>query len=762
MKKQIFLIALFLILFLPLVSAVVRIITTDSGFSTGSLSSLDGTGIATNNYALYIQNFTKSSSITATTGYIYYANGTQIANGVFSGDFINFGEVNLSANSNFCLMYDSNESTYTTAFKINANVSLTDGTAWSRCEEGGGAQDDTRIGGVINVGMSNVSLLGGVVNGITVNLTSPSNNSQISKDTSQLFNATTTNDTFSLTNATLYLWFQNGTTWKTQTNTSFAGNFSYNTLNLSISGDFYWNVLGVQGNGAGINSSFATNNFTLSVRPFIVTQQVYNSPVLEQSTQTFKMVLILDVGYSLSTILFNYNSTNYTGTFSLVNATAYNISISIITPEIVADINKSFYWIINLTDSTTFQSSTLTQQVNDLSIDGCSVNTIRIMNVSLVNEETQVTLNKTADFTSIKINVELYTNVSLLSYAFNFSKWYNQTLPAEVCISDSIANSTYFMNSIIEYDASGYAHEFYHIQNYSLNSSGGDWQNITLYDLNDTQSQNFKIIYKDASFLAVPNALIQIQRKYIDENAFKTVEIPKTDTRGETVAHLQIADTIYTMLVIKNGILLSTFSDIRAICDNQIVGDCTINLNTFASSMDTGDFTQLNDFTFTISYANSTRTVSSVFTIPSGATSIVLLNVTINSQTGLQQICGNSLSTSSGTLSCAIPAIYGNQTIIATVYKDSIFQGRAFIKLDQHPTTIFGVSLIFISIFMMMTLIGIGVSSDPKIFGIFLIMGAILAILLNLVSANGIFGASATVLWLIIAIVLVLIKSSKR
>ena len=44
----------------------------------------------------------------------------------------------------------------------------------------------------------------------------------------------------------------------------------------------------------------------------------------------------------------------------------------------------------------------------------------------------------------------------------------------------------------------------------------------------------------------------------------------------------------------------------------------------------------------------------------------------------------------------------------------------------------------------------------------FLIIGAVLGILLNFVKSTGLIGAGATILWLIIAISIVLIKGGKR
>ena len=61
-----------------------------------------------------------------------------------------------------------------------------------------------------------------------------------------------------------------------------------------------------------------------------------------------------------------------------------------------------------------------------------------------------------------------------------------------------------------------------------------------------------------------------------------------------------------------------------------------------------------------------------------------------------------------------------------------------------------------------MTIIGLGVSDNPMVTGFFLILGAVLLVVLNLVENTGFIGPTATVLWLIIAIITIIVKGSNR
>ena len=62
----------------------------------------------------------------------------------------------------------------------------------------------------------------------------------------------------------------------------------------------------------------------------------------------------------------------------------------------------------------------------------------------------------------------------------------------------------------------------------------------------------------------------------------------------------------------------------------------------------------------------------------------------------------------------------------------------------------------------MMTLIGVGISDSPVITGVFIFVGLILLFAMNLVKNTGFIGAGATILFFAIAMILVIVKASRR
>ena len=254
---------------------------------------------------------------------------------------------------------------------------------------------------------------------------------------------------------------------------------------------------------------------------------------------------------------------------------------------------------------------------------------------------------------------------------------------------------------------------------------------------------------------------MRIYRKYIDEGEFKIVEAPKTDGNGETIAHLVVNDVIYRFAIMKGGVVLATIDNVRAFCYNPTITECKIELNTFATGIDVESYEQGEDLNFTLGYNKTSREVTSQFIIPSGTSSTVSLEVIKEDQLGTT-VCTDTETGISGTLSCTIPESFGNATVLAKLYKDGDLQAQGQIKVDQEPSDIYGGVVAFIGIIALMVLVGVGVSDNPVLTTIFIIVGIILMYSLNIVSNSGFVGATATVLWLLVALVIVLIKGVKR
>jgi len=697
-----------------------------------------------------LTSVTKFAGSLATGVALYSPNGTNIANATYSGNNATFATpIHLANQSYFIVCQVGMTQTAFYEFNIfpHAIVNITF-IASQDCNSGFANQTGNvrEISGITMVYGAPVA-----VSTPTIALDVPINNSNLTSNASFVVTVNSTNSSFQLTNVSLYL---NGALNETKIITGTSNITTFSKI-VTIDKIHNWTAYVCD----TFNCSLMAANRSFRANKIYEESQNFNLQGLEVSSQTFKVNVSLSSGYTISTVNFTYNQTNYSATFSSINSTLYQASVTISLPTVAATVNKTFNWTFLLTDATSFVVANRQQSVLNLGLDNCSVNNITILNFTMVDEKTQTTLNATGDNTTIRIDVSLFSDGTKTVLSNSFAGLFNQTLPARVCISNELGTTNFFMDAQVEYTSNARQVEFYNIQNYSLNASVNPVQNTTLYDLLSTEAQVFKITYKDATFLPVANALIQIQRKYVSEGVFKTVEIPKTDTTGQTVGNLVINDVIYSFTVVKDGEILGVFQNVQAVCQNPAIEECIIDLNSFSSTIPVTDFETAKDFSFTFFRNTTNRTIWADFTIPSGAVANISLLV-VKQDALEEQVCFTSVVTSAGTLSCTVSANFGNGTIFARLYKNGELIAAKDLTLARTPQQIYGASLAILGLFIILTLVGAGLSDSPVFTVLFLMVGVILLYAMTLV--DGAIGVGSTILWIFIAIIIVAIKGTQR
>lgn len=567
---------------------------------------------------------------------------------------------------------------------------------------------------------------------------------------------------YTLANATFWVWNSTGGVWNKTTNSTFnsTNGTEIGLHNIPI-GDYTWNSYICGNNATVYNCNWSiTGNRTFSYAGFSTDEELWENFTNEGDLERFLINVTFDGSLRLSTVDLVYNGTSYSGTFTSLGAGSYKITKQLVIPDVQVTLNQSFYWSFLLDNGFTTNSTEHNQTVRVLGADDCSVYTYQAFNFSMFDEGNELFL-KAGNKTSMKISLNFQSLTGGRNF-LNYSHYYNDVNPAKVCLQNPLNESQYRLDGVIEYSSLDRFIEFYHIQNYTLSNDSNN-ATFSLFNLNDSQGTEFKIVYKDANFVPISGAILQIQRKYLDSGVFKTIERPKTGTEGYTIGHLVRNDAIYNIIVLKEGKILATFTDVVADCQNPALFSCQINLNTFGSSNFPQDFRNADDLSFTLTFNSTTRIVTSIFTIPSGVPDTILLNVTLFDRLGNTSVCSNSLFSSGGQLACTVPGSFGNATIVAKIFKGGDFIGQAIIKIKQSPIDIWGSNVILIAMLFFLVIIGIGASSDsPMLFGIMLALGSIVLVSLNLIYTPSIVGVGATILWFIIAIVLILIKGSGR
>lgn len=601
---------------------------------------------------------------------------------------------------------------------------------------------------------------------VTATLQSPANATSFSATQANLtVLAETTYPNTNITNITYYVWYANGSGLANKTTVGSLSGTSVNQTK-SITGlvpaTYLWGASTCASNATYVNCTQLTANRTFTITSYTLLATSYSASVTEGTSSDFTINISTLAGIRVSSIQLFYNGTAYSTTTNEYATNTYYSTRTLVAPSVTVDTNYTFYWNLTFEDSTSEVTSNYNQTVFNLAIDNCSSYTNQIYNFTLVDEDTQVPINVSIANTTTSIEVDMqFKNPATEAIVINYSALYNNTNNARICSNANLGSSLYRVDATVRYENTGRFTEFYNIRNYSMNATTAS-QNITLFDLNSSIGQEYKITYKDENFQITPGYLIQIQRKYLSEGIFKTVEIPQISSEGYAIAHLVSGNQLYNLVVVSGGEVVATFNNIIASCQNPSFTECTININSLGSSVSPKVFVDGEDFTSTLAYNKTSRVLTAVFSVPSGAVATVNLNATLSDNLGNQSVCSDSLVSAGGTLTCTVPSNFGNATMFVAIYKDGVLQNNAIVILSQTPQQVYGTNLVFIALMMILFILGIGVSDSPALHGILLIVGGIILVGMNIFYSTSWIGVGATILWFIVAIVLILIKGARR
>ena len=361
-------------------------------------------------------------------------------------------------------------------------------------------------------------------------------------------------------------------------------------------------------------------------------------------------------------------------------------------------------------------------------------------------------------------NVTAELNLNLLDvgrekYVANFTKLYSGINPFAVCLNKNISSSIYSVDSIVKYESIDYSIEYYNIVDSTITNTTIPIE-ITLYDLISSDTTEFRISFKGEDFIFVENALIYIDRQYISENnSFKTVELPKTDSKGQTVGHFVRNDIVYNIRVIKDNVVLGNFENIIAFCTDFTIGDCQIVLEATPSALITFDYNEQLGIIFQSvpTYSNITNAVSFSFSTDDGTPKTVLLVVERKDIFGNRTICNHTLTSASGTLSCSIDPNIDDTVLETSIYVDSQLAVLGNVKLEASDYGNLGYVLWFFLTFLFVLLFG---SSKTEILiGLFISLAG--AITLG-ITRGDIIGIGSAGIWMLVIVILGIWKINKE
>ncbi len=529
----------------------------------------------------------------------------------------------------------------------------------------------------------------------------------------------------------------------------------------------YWNIgteLNCTGNSANITYELGHDNLTVYAKDefgFIASNTTswdylfekfnitYETPVFEGSLNIFATEVRLKTGNTITQAIFEYNNTNYT-TVILFSGGEYLVTASITAPVVSLDTNFSFGFYFVVSGITYFLNSQ-TQEVLNLDFAICGgISNDTLLNMSLFDEKTLVNLTGDIEFNADIISKSSSEIVETINGTFS------GVHSGVICLSPVSSYDLYFIDAEIRYFDEGYVTEFYYIQKADLGEYPKD---LGLYDLNQNDSTEFAVTYKNNAFIFIKDAVIQLQRKYIGEDVYRVVEAPLTSDGGKAILHIDLNTNKYQASVVKDGELLDFFENIVFNCDNELSGDCTYSLDGTVNPNNDIPITDLIDFSYSVSVDEDNQTITVLFAVPSGTPSSINVVLEQIDMFGNSTSCNTTIVTSAGSIECTYLDTIEKSILELSISKNEV--GLVLLSYVNDPELDMDGINFFIVFMFMVSLVGMAIASPEWMIIISVMVLVISGTLLLIRGMNLVMGLGA-IAWVIIAAGIIILKMSKQ
>jgi hypothetical protein len=216
---------------------------------------------------------------------------------------------------------------------------------------------------------------------------------------------------------------------------------------------------------------------------------------------------------------------------------------------------------------------------------------------------------------------------------------------------------------------------------------------------------------------------VDVQRQYLSENLFRSIESAVTDSDGETIGHMIQNEQVYNFILSYYGETLGSFNNYRVQCENPSLYQCTITLNLASVTAGIPTFQDYGNVEQTFLYDNDTHTIYQTFTSTDGESKEVQQVVLKLDNYANTTICDTTTSGTSGTLTCVIPTIYQETAFYIDTYIDGEYVGTKLFSQGIEYDWMGADVLIILLMFTSLVLLFIG---HP----ILIVIGAVLGLVL--------------------------------
>lgn len=487
--------------------------------------------------------------------------------------------------------------------------------------------------------------------------------------------------------------------------------YQYNGSNTTVTcGDNHDTITVIAGQTdltfyANDTSSNIAINYTNWTYNTLEISRTFNTLTVSGVEETFGINTTFSASFDGLSAILVYDGDEYVMTTEDTGNTLY-FTTSFSAPAVTGEEIKTFYYILTLENATGDYNTTTyssNQTVTSFSIDDCSLYNITLMNFYMYDEDTLAGINGT-----INAVISLYSfNTTDLVSEVNLSYNYVVGNASKVCLGNLSTN--YSMKYQIQYfgDETLYFKKYKNIQRATVSNDTLN-QNISLYNLNKSKGYAFNIIVVGNLLYSFGNSglLVDTQRQYLALNQFLSVESSITSSEGIAVSHMIQNDEVYNFIISYNGIVLGTFNNYRVKCSNAYVDQCAITLNLAQSTADPPDFINYNNVSSVYLLDRNNNILYHTFSSTDGESKTVRSVVIKADGYGNTTICNNSLTGTSGTIQCTIPASYQNSSFFVMTYVNGDYSGSKFfsqgVNAEWYGADILIIMLMFSSLVLLL------------------------------------------------------------
>ena len=503
----------------------------------------------------------------------------------------------------------------------------------------------------------------------------------------------------------------------------------------------------------GLSSNFTSWSFKI-----FQNSATFQNATIEGSTENFQLNFSTGGSLQSSIVKLIYDGVEYASTFLATNGFVItNNDIPI--PNINQTINNSFFWSITLSDDSIINTSVFNQTVSNLTVDDCGTFSNLIFNYTHLDEEFQTII----DNNSIEISINIFDSERENIFV-DFSNTYNNTNPAQVCINTALGiNTNYSVDSVVKYssnDSSGYALEYFNLLNFTLANTTVP-VNTNLFSLLEEDSTEFQLTFRDGDLALSPNIVVSVNRQYVSDNDFKTVEQPVTDTNGQAILHLVRNDIQYNFIMTDSaGNIVATFNKKNVFCQDFTIGSCTLNLNAVESENQVFDIISDVGIIYTTSFNTNTNILALEFVSLDLTSKKVGLVATRDTDFGNRSVCNEELTSSSGIINCNVSHVSStDRYLFLEIFVEDKLKATETEDLDADDSGT-GQNGLFLAFFILLAIVTIFME-DKKTLLISLGLGWVAVISFGLVKGT-LFGSLSAGIWLIVTIIIFMWKLSKE